>query len=174
MNKIPIGCIKSHPHPKTQPKTDPTAAHSARPQNPVNDWLVKEHFAHFGTPPDFFAAGIAVVKAIRKAGVAEDTDALIAAMKGMEWDSPKITALNLRDRIALWAPFLLVPVLIIAGFIAIGAPSSWLTLTVSGLAMEMMIFIMASGMAPLFRWRPLLGFRSYLRLGIGRKVMRRS
>lgn len=64
------------------------------PQNPVNDWLVKEHFARFGTPPDFFtaggmAAGIAVVEAIRKAGGAEDTDALIAAMKGMEWDSPK-------------------------------------------------------------------------------------
>lgn len=64
------------------------------PQNPVNDWLVKEHFARFGTPPDFFtaggmAAGIAVVEAIRKAGGAEDTEALIAAMKGMEWDSPK-------------------------------------------------------------------------------------
>jgi hypothetical protein len=38
----------------------------------------------------------------------------------------------------------------------------------------MMIFIMASGMAPLFRWGPLLGFRSYLRLCIRRKVMRRS
>ncbi|WP_372605366.1 substrate-binding domain-containing protein [Actibacterium sp.] len=64
------------------------------PQNPVNDWLVKEHFARYGTPPDFFtaggmAAGIAAVEAIRKAGGADDTEALIGAMEGMEFDSPK-------------------------------------------------------------------------------------
>ena len=64
------------------------------PQNPVNDWLVEQHFERFGTPPDFFtaggmAAGLAVVEAIKKAGGAEDTDALIAAMEGMEWDTPK-------------------------------------------------------------------------------------
>jgi len=64
------------------------------PQNPVNDWLVKEHMARFDSPPDFFtaggmAAGIAVVEAIRKAGGAEDTEALIAAMEGMEFETPK-------------------------------------------------------------------------------------
>ncbi len=64
------------------------------PQNPVNEWLVKEHFERHGTPPDFFtaggmASGIAVVEAIKKAGGAEDTDALIAAMEGMEWETPK-------------------------------------------------------------------------------------
>ncbi|MCB1332653.1 MAG: substrate-binding domain-containing protein [Roseivivax sp.] len=64
------------------------------PQNPVNDWLVKEHMARFGTPPDFFtaggmAAGIAVVEAIKKAGGADDTEALIAAMEGMEFETPK-------------------------------------------------------------------------------------
>ncbi|TDK46813.1 substrate-binding domain-containing protein [Antarcticimicrobium luteum] len=63
------------------------------PQNPVNDWLVKEHQARFGTPPDFFtaggmAAGLAVVEAIKKAG-GTDTEALIAAMEGMEWETPK-------------------------------------------------------------------------------------
>lgn len=66
------------------------------PKNPVNDWLVEQHLDRFGTPPDFFtaggmAAGIAVVEAIRKAGGAEETEALIAAMEGMEWDTPKGT-----------------------------------------------------------------------------------
>ena len=66
------------------------------PQNPVNDWLVKEHFDRFGTPPDFFtaggmASGIAVVEAIKKAGGADDTDALIAAMEGLTWETPKGT-----------------------------------------------------------------------------------
>lgn len=63
------------------------------PKNPVNDWLVKEHQERFGTPPDFFtaggmAAGIAVVEAIKKAG-STDTEALIEAMEGMEWETPK-------------------------------------------------------------------------------------
>ncbi|TDE37455.1 substrate-binding domain-containing protein [Antarcticimicrobium sediminis] len=63
------------------------------PQNPVNDWLVKEHMARFGTPPDFFtaggmAAGIAAVEAIKKAG-STDTEDLIATMEGMEWETPK-------------------------------------------------------------------------------------
>ncbi|NDW46096.1 substrate-binding domain-containing protein [Ruegeria sp. PrR005] len=63
------------------------------PQNPVNDWLVKTHQDRFGTPPDFFtaggmAAGIAVVEAIKKAS-STDTEALISAMEGMEWETPK-------------------------------------------------------------------------------------
>lgn len=66
------------------------------PSNPVNDWLVEEHFKRFDSPPDFFtaggmAAGIAAVEAIKAAGGAEDTDALIAAMEGMEWETPKGT-----------------------------------------------------------------------------------
>ncbi|MCY0097019.1 substrate-binding domain-containing protein [Hoeflea ulvae] len=65
------------------------------PKNPVNDWLVKEHMARFDSPPDFFtaggmAAGIAVVEAIKKAG-STDTEALITAMEGMEWETPKGT-----------------------------------------------------------------------------------
>jgi branched-chain amino acid transport system substrate-binding protein len=65
------------------------------PQNPVNDWLVKEHEARFGAPPDFFTAGgmtagIAAVEAIKKAG-STDTEELITAMEGMEWETPKGT-----------------------------------------------------------------------------------
>ena len=63
------------------------------PKNPVNDWLVKEHQRRFSGPPDFFTAGgfaaaMAAVTAIKKAG-ATDTEKLIAAMEGMEFDTPK-------------------------------------------------------------------------------------
>jgi branched-chain amino acid transport system substrate-binding protein len=64
------------------------------PKNPVNDWLVQEHRKRFNNePPDFFTAGgvaaaMAVVTAIRKAG-GTDTEKLIQAMEGMEFDTPK-------------------------------------------------------------------------------------
>ena len=65
------------------------------PQNPVNDWLVDEHFKRYDSPPDFFtaggmASGMAVVEALKQAGSA-DTEDLIAAMEGMSFDSPKGT-----------------------------------------------------------------------------------
>lgn len=64
------------------------------PDNAVNDWLVEQHMARFDSPPDFFtaggmAAGLAIVEAIKNAGGAEDSEALIAAMEGMEWMTPK-------------------------------------------------------------------------------------
>jgi branched-chain amino acid transport system substrate-binding protein len=63
------------------------------PQNPVNDWLVKEHYNRFKEPPDFFtcggfAAASAVVQAITKAG-GTDTEKLITTMEGMEFMTPK-------------------------------------------------------------------------------------
>ncbi|MEZ5648334.1 MAG: substrate-binding domain-containing protein [Alphaproteobacteria bacterium] len=63
------------------------------PKNKVNDWLVAEHTKRYNAPPDFFtaggmAAGIAAVTAIEKAK-GTDTEKLIAAMEGMEFDSPK-------------------------------------------------------------------------------------
>ncbi|WP_278924032.1 MULTISPECIES: substrate-binding domain-containing protein [Pseudophaeobacter] len=63
------------------------------PDNEVNDWLVKTHFERFDGPPDFFTAGgmtagLAAVEAIRQAG-STDTEALISAMEGMEWETPK-------------------------------------------------------------------------------------
>ena len=66
------------------------------PDNEVNDWLVETHQERYDGPPDFFtaggmAAGIAVVEAIRAAGGAEDTEALIEAMEGMSWETPKGT-----------------------------------------------------------------------------------
>ncbi|OKL45117.1 substrate-binding domain-containing protein [Pseudovibrio exalbescens] len=66
------------------------------PENPINDWLVKTHYERFGTPPDFFtaggmAAGLALVEAIQQAGGSDDTEALIEAMEGMRWETPKGT-----------------------------------------------------------------------------------
>ena len=56
--------------------------------------------------------------------------------------APTIQETSFIERLAPHAPLLLVPVLIVLGFLSIANPSSWLTLTVSGLAMGMMIFIM--------------------------------
>src|SRR3990167_7127430 len=64
------------------------------PKNPVNNWLVAEHYKRFKTPPDFFtaggmAAGIAVVEALKKNGGNTDTEKLISAMEGMIFETPK-------------------------------------------------------------------------------------
>jgi len=63
------------------------------PQNDVNKWLVAEHQKRFNAPPDFFTAGgfaaaMAAATAVSKAK-STDTEKLIAAMEGMEFDTPK-------------------------------------------------------------------------------------
>jgi len=63
------------------------------PKNPMNDWLVAEHMKRFNAPPDFFTAGgfaaaSAVVTALKRAR-STDTEKLIAAMEGMDFDTPK-------------------------------------------------------------------------------------
>jgi branched-chain amino acid transport system substrate-binding protein len=63
------------------------------PKNAVNDWLVTEHQKRFNAPPDFFTAGgfsaaMAAVTAVQKAK-STDTEKLITAMEGMEFDTPK-------------------------------------------------------------------------------------
>jgi len=71
------------------------------PDNPVNDWLVKEHYKRFNIPPDFFtcggfAAAGAVVTAITKAGTT-DTEKLISTMEGMVFMTPKGTMVFRKD-----------------------------------------------------------------------------
>ena len=46
----------------------------------------------------------------------------------------------------------------LAAFALIGTPSSWVTLTVAGLAMGMMIFLMASGLSLVFGLMDVLNF----------------
>ena len=64
------------------------------PKNPVNEWLVAEHYKRFKTPPDFFtaggmAAGIAVVEALKKTGGNTATEKLLSTMEGMSFATPK-------------------------------------------------------------------------------------
>jgi branched-chain amino acid transport system permease protein len=56
------------------------------------------------------------------------------------------------------APLLLVPVVAIAMLPLVGSFSAWVTLTVAGLAMGMMIFIMASGLTLVFGLMDVLNF----------------
>lgn len=71
---------------------------------------------------------------------------------------PTFADVPLSERLDSALPFLLVPILVALGFLAIGAPTSWLTLTVSGLAMGMMIFIMASGLTLVFGLMDVINF----------------
>lgn len=71
---------------------------------------------------------------------------------------PTFADVPLSARIAQAMPFLLIPILVVFGFVAIGNPSSWLTLTVSGLAMGMMIFIIASGLTLVFGLMDVINF----------------
>jgi len=64
------------------------------PKNPVNEWLVANHYSKFKSPPDFFtaggmSAGIALVEALKKTGGDTNTDKLIKTMEGMSFESPK-------------------------------------------------------------------------------------
>lgn len=54
---------------------------------------------------------------------------------------------------------MLLPVILaIVAFVLIGRPSTWVTLTVAGLAMGMMIFLMASGLSLIFGLMDVLNF----------------
>jgi len=64
------------------------------PKNPVNEWLVANHYTQYKTPPDFFTAGgmsaaIAVVEALKKTKGDTNTEKLITAMEGMSFQTPK-------------------------------------------------------------------------------------
>src|SRR5690606_23937115 len=57
-----------------------------------------------------------------------------------------------------WAPALLVPVLMLAMLPLVGSASSWLTLSVAGLAMGLIIFVIASGLTLVFGLMDVLNF----------------
>ena len=64
------------------------------PKNPVNEWLVANHYTKFKSPPDFFTAGgmsaaIAVVEALKKTAGDTNTEKLIKTMEGMSFQTPK-------------------------------------------------------------------------------------
>ncbi len=57
-----------------------------------------------------------------------------------------------------WKPLLLVPLLALLALPLIGSSSTWLTLTVAGLAMGLIIFIIASGLTLVFGLMDVLNF----------------
>ena len=72
--------------------------------------------------------------------------------------TPTFASLSLGDRLRPHLPVLLVPALIALGLIGIGAPTTWLTLTIAGLAMGMMIFVMSSGLTVVFGLMDVINF----------------
>ncbi len=71
---------------------------------------------------------------------------------------PRIERPALSQRLAQKMPLLLVPALMLVGLVAMGSGSTWLTLTAAGLAMGMMIFIMASGLTVVFGLMDVINF----------------
>ncbi|WP_349371557.1 branched-chain amino acid ABC transporter permease [Salinarimonas sp.] len=71
---------------------------------------------------------------------------------------PRFLELTPAERLKAAAPVLLTPALALIGLAAIGDLSIWLTLTVAGLAMGMMIFIMASGLTVVFGLMDIINF----------------
>ncbi len=66
-----------------------------------------------------------------------------------------------------WAPLMLVPLLALAVLPVIGSGSTWLTLTVAGLAMGMIIFIIASGLTLVFGLMDVLNFGHGVFIALG-------
>ena len=66
-----------------------------------------------------------------------------------------------------WIPVALVPLVALAALPLVGSTPSWVTLTVAGLAMGMMIFIMASGLTLVFGLMDVMNFAHGVFITIG-------
>ncbi len=66
-----------------------------------------------------------------------------------------------------WKPLALVPVLALIALPAVGSPATWLTLTVAGLAMGMIVFIIASGLTLVFGLMDVLNFGHGVFIALG-------
>jgi branched-chain amino acid transport system permease protein len=69
-----------------------------------------------------------------------------------------------------WIPLLLVPLLVLAALPLVGSTSTWATLTAAGLAMGMIIFIMASGLTLVFGLMDVINFGHGAFISIGAYV----
>lgn len=66
-----------------------------------------------------------------------------------------------------WVPLALVPALALLAWPLIGSPSTWLTLTVAGLAMGLIVFIIASGLTLVFGLMDVLNFGHGVFIALG-------
>ena len=79
-------------------------------------------------------------------------------MTDMTQDRQVSTSQSLSERLGARMPYLVVPILALAGLAFIGNFPAWATLTLAGLAMGMMIFVMASGLTLVFGLMDVLNF----------------
>ena len=66
-----------------------------------------------------------------------------------------------------WLPLLLLPALALLALPFVGSGSTWVTLTVAGLAMGMMIFLMASGLTLVFGLMDIINFGHGVFISLG-------
>jgi branched-chain amino acid transport system permease protein len=66
-----------------------------------------------------------------------------------------------------WKPLALLAALLVLGAVGIGSPSTWVTLTVAGLAMGLIIFIVASGLTLIFGLMDVLNFGHGVFIALG-------
>jgi branched-chain amino acid transport system permease protein len=66
-----------------------------------------------------------------------------------------------------WLPLALVPVLALAALPLVGSAPTWVTLTVAGLAMGMMIFMMAAGLTLVFGLMDVMNFAHGIFISVG-------
>src|SRR5665811_2500153 len=66
-----------------------------------------------------------------------------------------------------WKPLALVPLLVLLVLPFIGSSSTWLTLTIAGLAMGMIIFVIASGLTLIFGLMDVLNFGHGVFIALG-------
>jgi branched-chain amino acid transport system permease protein len=69
-----------------------------------------------------------------------------------------------------WRPPALIAALALGALVLVGNPSTWVTLTIAGLAMGLMIFIMASGLTLVFGLMDVMNFAHGLFIAIGAYV----
>jgi branched-chain amino acid transport system permease protein len=69
-----------------------------------------------------------------------------------------------------WKPPLLVLAVLLGALLLIGSPSTWLTLTVAGLAMGLLIFLMASGLTLVFGLMDVMNFAHGVFIAVGAYV----
>jgi branched-chain amino acid transport system substrate-binding protein len=87
--------------------------HYSAPKNPINDFLVAQDKARYGTMPDLFDAdgmnaALMAIAAIRKTNGDASGDALVKAMEGLSFDGPKGTIqIRPEDHVAIQDMYIL-------------------------------------------------------------------
>src|SRR5215211_5191889 len=82
-------------------------------------------------------------------------------------DAPATAPVDLPKARLDWAPLAVVPALMLVALPLFGDMSAWVTLTLAGLAMGMMIFLMASGLTLVFGLMDIINFGHGVFISLG-------